>query len=133
MSYALSTLWYERQRYLPGVLAVGFSALLIALQCGLLLGLFSITSMPIDHTVADVWMGAPGVLIGRSRPAHPRGLSAARMAAQPEVERCEVYLQGSPTGPSRAAARSCAWSSARGWTTAALGAVDKLTPELRTS
>ena len=40
MSYALATLWYERQRFLPGVLAVGFSALLIALQCGLLLGLF---------------------------------------------------------------------------------------------
>ena len=37
MSYALTTLWYERQRYLPGVLAVGFSALLIALQAGLLL------------------------------------------------------------------------------------------------
>ena len=42
MSYSLAPLWYERQRFLPGVLAVGFSALLIALQCGLLLGLFSI-------------------------------------------------------------------------------------------
>ncbi|HEY7424413.1 MAG TPA: hypothetical protein VH682_09315, partial [Gemmataceae bacterium] len=61
-SYSLTTLWYERQRYLPGVLAVAFSALLIALQFGLLLGLFSITSIPIDHTSADVWMGAPRVL-----------------------------------------------------------------------
>ena len=51
MAYTLSTLWYERQRYLPGVLAVAFSALLIALQCGLLLGLFSITSIPVDRNV----------------------------------------------------------------------------------
>ena len=62
MSYALATLWYERQRYLPGILAVAFSALLIALQCGLLLGLFGITSMPVDHTDADVWVGGPSVL-----------------------------------------------------------------------
>ena len=66
MSYSLTTLWYERQRYLPGVLAVGFSALLIALQCGLLLGLFSITSIPIDHTRADVWIGSPAVKKGSS-------------------------------------------------------------------
>ena len=31
MSYALITLWHERQRFLPGVLAVAFSALLVAL------------------------------------------------------------------------------------------------------
>ncbi len=61
MSYSLATLWYERARYLPGVLAVAFSALLIALQCGLLMGLFAITSIPIDHTHADIWMGAPHV------------------------------------------------------------------------
>src|SRR6266849_6028565 len=61
MSYALTTLWYERQRFLPAVLAVAFSALLIALQCGLLLGLFSITSIPIDESRADVWVGHPAV------------------------------------------------------------------------
>ena len=57
MSYALSTLWHERQRYLPGVLAVGFSALLIALQGGLLLGLLTLMSTPVDHASADVWVG----------------------------------------------------------------------------
>src|SRR3954453_11411681 len=93
MSYSLSTLWYERQRYLPGILAVGFSALLIALQCGLLFGLFSITSIPIDNNVADVWMGAPGVLsVDLGRPIREGYI--ARMAAQPEIERCEIYLQG---------------------------------------
>src|SRR3982751_6355617 len=71
MSYSLITLWYERQRYLPGVLAVAFSALLIALQCGLLLGLFSITSIPIDESNADVWVGhpkVPSVDLGRPIP-----------------------------------------------------------------
>ena len=71
MSYSLATLWYERHRYVPGILAVGFSALLIALQCGLLLGLFSITSIPVDHTRAHIWIGAPEVLsvdLGRPMP-----------------------------------------------------------------
>lgn len=92
-SYSLTTLWYERQRYVPGVLAVAFSALLIALQCGLLLGLFSITSLPIDHTRADVWMGASEVLsVDLGRPIPESRL--ARMGVQPEIERCEPYLQG---------------------------------------
>src|SRR5436309_4212840 len=93
MTYALQTLWHERQRYLPGVLAVAFSALLIALQCGLLLGLFSITSLPIDHTRADIWMGAPEVLsvdLGRPIPE----ADSARLAIQPEVDHTESYVQG---------------------------------------
>jgi putative ABC transport system permease protein len=93
MSYALATLWYERQRYLPGVLAVGFSALLIALQAGLLLGLFSITSMPIDHSHADIWLGAPNVLsVDLGEPIRESNL--ARMASQPEIARTEIYIQG---------------------------------------
>src|ERR1700756_4633175 len=93
MSYSLTTLWYERKRFLPGVLAVGFSALLIALQCGLLLGLFSITSIPIDHTHADIWMGAPKVL-SVDLGAGIRDSAREYLAAQPEVERTEQYFQG---------------------------------------
>jgi putative ABC transport system permease protein len=130
MSYALATLWYERQRFLPGVLAVAFSALLIALQCGLLLGLFSITSIPIDHTDADIWMGAPEVLsVDLGRPVRESYL--ARLACQPEVARCEIYLQG-----------FAYWSKPDGGTELcmvigsrladdALGRVRELTPELR--
>ena len=93
LPYSLATLWFDRQRYLPGVLAVGFSALLITLQCGLLLGLFSITSMPIDRNLAELWMGAPGVQsVDLGRPIREGCL--ARVAAQPEIEQCEVYLQG---------------------------------------
>ncbi len=102
MSYSLATLWHERNRYLPGVLAVAFSALLIALQCGLLLGIFSITSIPIDYTRADIWVGNPDVLsvdLGRPIPES----WAARVAMQPEVIKTEPYLNGftywcKPTG-----------------------------------
>src|SRR5687767_14835252 len=93
MGYALSTLWYERQRYLPGILAVAFSAVLIALQCGLLLGLFSITSLPIDRSRAHIWVAAPKVLsvdLGRPMPAH----YLSHLASEPGVEYPEDYLLG---------------------------------------
>src|SRR3954447_4061743 len=130
MSYSLATLWHERQRFLPGVLAVAFSALLIALQFGMLLGLFSLTSIPIDHTHADIWVGAPAVLsvdVGRAIPES----YLARVLAQPEVESAEVYLQGfsywvKPNGGSEL----CILMGSR-LDEHALGAVDELTPELR--
>ena len=50
MRYSLATLWYEREGFLPGVMAVAFSGLLILFQGGLLVGQFSLTSNPIDHT-----------------------------------------------------------------------------------
>ena len=59
MNFALATLWHERQRYLPGILAVAFSAVLIALTCGLLLGLLSVTSMP-DYPNARRRLGRLG-------------------------------------------------------------------------
>ncbi|HZU39246.1 MAG TPA: ABC transporter permease [Gemmataceae bacterium] len=93
MSYALTTLWHDRQRYLPGVLAVAFSALLMVMQFGLLIGLFAITSIPIDQSHADLWVGSPEVLsvdLGRPIPEH----YLCEVAAQPEVVRCERFLQG---------------------------------------
>jgi putative ABC transport system permease protein len=94
MSYSLTTLWYERNRFLPGVFAVAFSCLLIALQCGLLLGLFSITSIPVDRTRADVWVTAPDVLsVDLGRPIDSNS-TLDKVAAQPEVARTEMYMQG---------------------------------------
>ncbi len=91
MGYALQTLWHERSRYASGVLAVTFSAVLIALQCGLLLGLFKITSIPIDHTHADVWVGSkavPSVDLGRPVPTW----YVTRLAALPGVRMPEMYV-----------------------------------------
>jgi putative ABC transport system permease protein len=128
MSYALATLWHERQRYLPGVLAVGFSALLIALQCGLLLGLFSITSLPIDHTRADIWLGAPSVLSVDLGEAIREGY-LARLASQPEVERCEVYLQGFAYWSKPHGGRELCMVIGSRLNAHALGKVKELTPE----
>jgi putative ABC transport system permease protein len=91
VNFALTTLWHDRWRFLPGMLAVAFSALLILLQWGLLLGLFSLTSVPIDRAGADVWVGHSSVVsvdLGRPIPDQWEG----RLASQPEVERTEGYL-----------------------------------------
>ena len=129
MSYSLSTLWYERQRFLPGILAVAFSALLIALQCGLLLGLFSITSIPIDETKADIWVGhpkVPSVDLGRPIPE-----AWASYLSMPEIDRIEPYMQGfaywdKPTG----GMELCLIIGSR-LGPSALGAVSQLTPAHR--
>jgi putative ABC transport system permease protein len=132
MSYALTILWYERQRFLAGVLAIAFSALLIALQCGLLLGMFTFASLPVDHTQAHAWVGAPHVAsvdLGRPIPESYQ----SRVAAQPEVERCEIFVQAftywvRPDG----GFELCMVVGSR-LEDDALGAVRELTPELRTA
>src|SRR5436190_11169510 len=91
IAFTLATLWHERQRFLAGVLAVAFSAVLIALQCGLLWGWFATTSAPIDHAAADVWVGAPNALsLDLGRPIAENHL--ARLASQPEVEAAETCV-----------------------------------------
>ena len=91
MSYALQTLWHERVRYISGVAAVTFSAVLIALQCGLLLGLFKITSIPIDNTTADVWIGStavPSVDLGKPLPVS----YLSRVEGLSGVVRVELFI-----------------------------------------
>lgn len=93
MSYSLRTIWYERQRFLPAVLAVAFSAVLVAVQSGLVLGLLSMMSLPVDRATADVWVGYPAVRsVDFGRPIPERWVS--RLAAQPEVERAEGAILG---------------------------------------
>lgn len=130
MSYSLATLWHERQRFLPGILAVAFSALLIALQCGLLLGLFSVTSIPIDHTRADIWAGAPEVLsVDLGRPIPESYLS--RLESIPAVERAEVFLQGFTYWSKPKGGTELALVIGSGLGDDALGSVNELTTELR--
>jgi putative ABC transport system permease protein len=130
MSYALTTLWYERQRYLPGILAVGFSALLIAIQSGLLLGLFSICSIPIDHTNADIWIGSPNVLsvdLGRAIPESFRD----RLASQPEIESTEIFMEGfAYWGKEKGDSELCVVVGSR-LEKGSLGLLDKITPDKR--
>src|SRR5438132_916392 len=91
MIHSPRALWHQRQRFLPAVLVVAFSALLIILQAGLLLGFFSLKSIPIDHASADIWVAHPAVRsVDVSRPFPETWLD--RVAMQPEVVRTETLL-----------------------------------------
>jgi putative ABC transport system permease protein len=93
VSYSLTTIWYERQRFLPAILAVAFSAVLVAVQAGLVIGLLSMMSVPVDKATADVWVGYPGVRsVDLGRPIPERWV--VRVAAHPEVERAESVIIG---------------------------------------
>ncbi|AGP47356.1 hypothetical protein HL670_00581 [Serratia plymuthica] len=59
-SLARAILIYEWRRFLPAVLAVAFAGLLVLIQFGLLLGMFSAVSVYIDRSSADLWVGFPG-------------------------------------------------------------------------
>ena len=89
--YSLKILWHGRNRFVPAVLAVSFSAVLIAVQFGVLLGTLAVTSKPIDHAAAQIWVGirdVPSIELG-----HPIPESwLFRVQAQPEVEDVEGYL-----------------------------------------
>jgi putative ABC transport system permease protein len=97
--YTFAILWHERGRFLTGVLAVAFSALLITVQSGMLLGVFSIMSIPVDHAsrqlkgddAVDVWVGHPAVLsVDLGQPIPEAWL--LRLARQPEFDRVEVSV-----------------------------------------
>ena len=93
MGYSLSTIWYERQRFLPAILAVAFSAVLVTVQAGLVLGLIAMMSVPVDKATADVWVGYPGVRsVDLGRPIPERWV--VRLDAQPEIERAEIAVLG---------------------------------------
>src|SRR5215212_4683588 len=103
MSYSLTTIWHERKRFLSGIVAVAFSTMLILFEGGLLVGQFSLTSIPIDHTRADVWVGHPKNLsLDLGRPIPERWMN--NVAVQPEVQEAEFYIirlfmLDPPTGP----------------------------------
>jgi putative ABC transport system permease protein len=93
VAYSLTTIWHERQRFLPAILAVAFSAVLITVQAGLVLGLISMMSLPVDRATADVWVGYPGVRsVDLGRPIPERWV--VRVAGHPEVERAEPAVLG---------------------------------------
>jgi putative ABC transport system permease protein len=84
-------LWHERMRYLPAVVAVGFSSILIAIQSGVLIGTLSFTSIPIDRSRAQIWVGShdtPSIEMGDAIPE----AWLHRLDAQPEITQSERYL-----------------------------------------
>lgn len=93
MRYAIRALIYDRRRYLPGVLAVAFSALLIAMQVGLMMGLIGVVSIPIINSKADIWVTYPNTSacdLGRPIPNY----WADRLWMLPEIAQADEYIQG---------------------------------------
>lgn len=93
-SMALKTLIHEWRRFAPAMVAVAFSGLLVLLQAGVILGIFSLSSQYVTRSGADLWIGYPGVQsldLGRplSGPAEVYGWM------NPHVRRLEPFLWGS--------------------------------------
>ncbi len=130
VSYTFSTLWHERSRFLSGMLAVAFSAALIALQTGLLLGLFATTSAPIDFSAADIWVGSPRVLsVDLGRPISENHV--ARVASQPAVEAPETLVLDYSYWYKHDGSKELCIIIGSHLTPGALGAVQQLSPDLR--
>lgn len=121
---------YEYRRFITGVIAVAFSLVLILIQGGLLLGLFAITSWPVDYTSADIWIGAPSVIsvdVGSPIPE-----SYLTRLNQPEIERAEaLHLAFSFWTKPSGGSELCIVIGSR-LEEGSLGLMAQLTPELRT-
>ena len=129
MAYALQTLWHERNRYAAGVGAVLFSAVLIALQVGLLLGLFELTSIPIDRTSAHIWVGAndvPSVDLGRPIPVN----YLARLD-KPGVRMPELYYLSFGNWTKQSGGSNLCMIVGSNVGPDAAGCADVLTPQMR--
>jgi putative ABC transport system permease protein len=124
-------LWRDRRRFLPALLAIALSALLIAVQSGLVMGMVRTTSATIDYSSADLWVlakDAPSLHQTYSFPVEWQ----ARIDRRPEVERSETYLtaMGRWRLPGRGRSELCMLVGTR-LDEGSLGALTVLTPELR--
>ncbi|MDZ3836231.1 MAG: ABC transporter permease [Rhodospirillales bacterium] len=79
VSLARATLVHEWRRFLPAVLAVAFSGLLVIVQLGLLLGMFATVSTIVDRSRADLWV--------------IEGLTVSFDLARPMPARIEMHLR----------------------------------------
>jgi putative ABC transport system permease protein len=59
MRFASLTVWYEWPRFLAGALSVAIGTILICLMVGVMLGLISLVSAPVDRSEAELWLTSP--------------------------------------------------------------------------
>ena len=97
---ARKTLIHEWRRFLPAMLAVAFSGLLLLMQAALVFGIFGSTAVYITASDADLWVGYPGTQsIELGRPIGPAARTA--MLMDPGVARVEpfAWVDGDWRGP----------------------------------
>ena len=71
VALARKTLLHEWRRFLPAVVAVAFSGLLLLVQAALVLGIFGSAAVYIEASKGDLWVGYPGtrtIELGRLLP-----------------------------------------------------------------
>jgi putative ABC transport system permease protein len=129
--YSLRMLWRDRSRFLPALASIGLSAVLIAVQCGLVMGLVLTTSAPIDHAAAHIWVvprDAPSLYQTADFPLSWQ----ARLDVQPEIDRSENYMtaMGRWQVPGHGKTELCMLIGMR-LEDNSLGALTVLPPELR--
>ncbi len=91
---ALRGLLFDWRRFAPAAVAVGFAGLLVLLQAGLMLGVFSLASVYVTKSSADLWIGYPGVQsIDLGRPIG--GVTELVLRADPRVAQVEPFYWGS--------------------------------------
>ncbi len=133
LPYSLLMLWRDRYRYLPALLAVGFRAVLIAVQCGLVRGLLLCTSVPIDESSADIWVLAGDAPSLQQSVPIPEWWQL-RLTEQPEITRAESYLLGDGLWhkPNRSSSEYCFLIGSR-MDDNSLGVVRSMPPAVRQS
>ena len=90
IALARKTLVYEWRRFVPVVLAVGFSGLMLVVQAALVLGIFGASALYVNASSADLWAGYPGtqsVNFGRAVSAD----AEMWLRMDPEVVAVEPY------------------------------------------
>lgn len=104
IALARKTLVHEWRRFVPAVLAVGFSGVLLLVQAALVLGIFGSAAVSVTASSADLWAGYPGTQsVNFGRTIDPDVEMRLRM--DPEVRAVEPYLwvEGEWHGPGAAA------------------------------
>ncbi|RUM25848.1 FtsX-like permease family protein [Rhizobium vallis] len=94
ISIARKTLLHEWRRFLPAVVAVAFSGVLIISQGALLIGIVGANALYVTQSTADIWVGFRGtqsVELGRPILAD----TITNFFVDPAVARMEPFLLGS--------------------------------------
>jgi putative ABC transport system permease protein len=87
---ARKSLVHEWRRFLPAVVAVAFSGLLLLVQAALVLGIFGSSAVYIDASRGDLWVGHPGTRTVELGRAIPRD-TEIWLRLDPAVDRVEAY------------------------------------------
>lgn len=91
IALARKTLVYEWRRFLPAVLAIAFSGVLLTVQAALVLGIFGSASVYVTGSTADLWAGFPGTQsVNFGRAISPD--VEVRLRMDPDVTAVESYV-----------------------------------------